>query len=255
MKCMKKTIFILCLLAASTHIWARQLIVGVAEERRDGSVSAPRSYISAIEQAGHIPFLIPDGLGEKELRKILKKVDILLLPGGEDVEPARYGAKPSPQLGVVNVNRDNFEWQILSEAVRQRKPIMGICRGLQMINVFLGGTLYQDLPSEYPDTTLHHRQDIPASSPSHLAIVSRDSRLYAVTQQDTLAVNTSHHQAIRQLAPGLRVTARATDGVIEGIECDSLPIAAVQFHPEHLAVNKLAPFPELFRQLKRLCKK
>ena len=253
---MKRLFF--CALLATACLLARakrQLIVGVAEERKENSASVLRSYVNAIERGGHIPLIIPDGLDERALCRVLRKIDVLLLPGGDDVSPARYGHEPSPHLGEVNLERDGHEWRLLSEAVGLKKPIVGICRGMQMLNVFLGGTLYQDLPSEYPDTTLHHRQSLPSSQPTHLVITSRTSRLYGMTGCDTLRVNSHHHQAVQRLAPGLRVAARATDGVIEAVECDSLPIVGVQFHPERLATGTDTLFTRLFRELRRYAKR
>lgn len=253
---MKRTIF-LCLLAALTLTGSarRSLRVGVAEVGNSGAVQAPRVYINALTMAGHTAIVIPDIDDPQRLRKILEDVDALVLPGGEDVEPARYGAQPSPRLGTVNPRRDDFEFRLLKEATRMKKPILGICRGMQMINVFLGGTLYQDLPSEYPDTSLTHRQEVSADVPTHQDILERGSRLHRLLGLDTIAVNSCHHQAVKQLGRGLRISARATDGVIEGIECDSLPIAAVQFHPERLATSGNETFQTIFRELKRLCKR
>ena len=245
----------MAVLALSGAARRSTLRVGVAEVRNSGSVQAPRVYFNALTMAGHTAILIPDTDDPQRLRRILQGVDVLVLPGGEDVEPARYGAQPSPRLGSVNLKRDDFEFRLLTEATRLKKPILGICRGMQMINVFLGGTLYQDLPSEYPDTSLTHMQKVSADVPTHRDILVRGSRLQRLLGQDTVAVNSCHHQAVKQLGRGLRVSARATDGVIEAIECDSLPIAAVQFHPERLATSGNETFVPIFRQLKKLCKR
>ncbi|MBQ4002711.1 MAG: gamma-glutamyl-gamma-aminobutyrate hydrolase family protein, partial [Bacteroidaceae bacterium] len=131
---MKRTIF-LCLLAALTLTGSarRSLRVGVAEVGNSGAVQAPRVYINALTMAGHTAIVIPDIDDPQRLRKILEDVDALVLPGGEDVEPARYGAQPSPRLGTVNPRRDDFEFRLLTEATRMKKPILGICRGMQMI--------------------------------------------------------------------------------------------------------------------------
>lgn len=239
---------ILLLLACITMQAGRSLTVGIAEVRSAGSASVGRSYVQAVLMGGHVPVIIPDIEDTKRLRKIMKNIDILILPGGVDVAPERYGEPRSPQLGDVNLERDDFEYRILSEAIRLRKPVFGICRGVQVLNVFLGGTLYQDLPSEYPDTSLVH-----LGTP-HRITVERGTRLYRILGQETLEVNSFHHQAVKKLAPGLRVSARATDGSIEAVECDSLPIVGVQFHPELLAIKGDTLFLELFRNLKKFCK-
>ena len=227
----------------------RCLTVGIAEVRGKGSVGVTRTYAQAVIMGGHMPVIIPDTDDAARLRKVLKKIDILLVPGGEDVAPERYNTPRSPRLEEVNEARDAFEYRLLTEAVRLRKPILGICRGMQMLNVFLGGTLYQDLPTEYPDTSVHHRGTM------HRILVNRDTRLYQLLGQETAEVNSFHHQAVRQLAPGLRGTARATDGTIEAVECDSLPIVGVQFHPERLTEQGDTLFLRLFRDLKKLCKR
>ena len=152
----RKILSMLLLVVCVTLQAGRSLTVGIAEVRSTGSASVGRSYVQAVLMGGHVPVIIPDMDDPARLRKALKKIDILLLPGGVDVAPERYGEARSPQLGEVNMERDAFEYRILAEAVRLRKPVLGICRGVQVLNVFLGGSLYQDLPSEYPDATVAH---------------------------------------------------------------------------------------------------
>ena len=244
----RNVLSILLLFVCLTIQAGRSLTVGIAEVRGTGNASVGRSYIQAVMKGGHVPVIIPDIDDATRLRKVLKKIDVLLLPGGVDVAPERYGEARSPQLGDVNLERDAFEFRILTEAVRLRKPVLGVCRGVQVLNVFLGGTLYQDLPSEYPDTSVNH-WDAP-----HRIIVNRNSRLYRQLGQESVEVNSFHHQAVKRLAPGLRVSARATDGTIEAVECDSLPIVGVQFHPELLTIQGDSLFLNLFRNLKKFCK-
>ena len=247
---MQRNILSLLLLVVSVTMQAgRNLTVGIAEVRSTSSAGAGRSYVQAILMGGHVPVIIPDIDDPARLRKVLKKIDILLLPGGVDVAPERYGELRSPQLGEVNMERDAFEYRILTEAVRLRKPILGICRGVQVLNVFLGGSLYQDLPSEYPDTSVVHM------GATHPISIERNSRLHRVLGKEKVEVNSFHHQAVKRLAPGLRVSACSLDGSIEAVECDSLPIVGVQFHPELLAINGDALFQNLFRDLKKFCKR
>ena len=251
-----KRILALCLLAATTLVATagRPLRVGVAEARNEGRVQVPREYINAIALGGHTPVIISDVSNPETLRRQLKSIDILILHGGEDVAPERYGAARSPQLGGVNEPRDEFEHRVFQEALRQKKPVMGICRGMQILNVFLGGTLYQDLPTEYPDTSLCHRRSDTPGNPTHYNVLEHNSRLYKLLQCDTIGVNSTHHQAVKRLGRGLRVAARATDGVIEAVECDSLPIVGVQFHPERLLTSGDMQFLPIFRNLKDFCK-
>ena len=247
---MRRNILSFLLLAVCITVQAgRSLTIGIAEVRGTSSAGAGRSYIQAVLMGGHVPVIIPDIDDPARLRKALKKIDILLLPGGVDVAPERYGEARSPQLGEVNMERDAFEYRILTEAVRLRKPVLGICRGVQVLNVFLGGSLYQDLPSEYPDTSVIHMDA------QHLINIERNTRLYRVLGKETVEVNSFHHQAVKRLAPGLRVSACAPDGSIEAVECDSLPIVGVQFHPELLTIKGDTLFLNLFRNLKKFCKR
>ena len=225
----------------------RPLTVGIAETCREGSVSVGRTYIDAIVRGGHIPLVIPDN---PTAASLLEKVDILLLIGGDDIEPRRYGEEPLPECGETEPERDRFESALLDEAVRLRKPVFGICRGVQMINVYFGGTLYQDIPTQY-GTNLDHKCGGPRITEIvHSVAIAPESRLRAVLGVDSLGVNSSHHQAVKDLAPGFRVSATAPDGIIEGIESATLPVAGVQFHPERLDAPA---FNRIFEHLLSLC--
>jgi putative glutamine amidotransferase len=231
----------------------KHYVIGFGEVCSSSKVSVNRTYVNAVLKSGHTPLIIPNGCDEKLLKKYVKKADIVFLTGGEDVNPAYYHAEPSPYLGEVVGCRDTFEMALLKEAVVQKKPIFGTCRGLQIINVFFGGSLYQDIPTEV-DNPLPHRQGNRIGERIHDLNIEENSRLYKIMGVKHIGVNTSHHQAIKKLAPGLRVSARATDDIIEAIEGDSYPVAAVQFHPECL-VEKAAPeFRKLYDNLMKLIK-
>ena len=255
-----KQYFRLILLAAfmciSANIFAKNpLVVGIAEERAETKATAMRSYVDAISRAGNVPMIIADSKDPAKLRIALKKADILLLIGGEDVAPAYYGEAESPKLGEVNARRDTFEMALLKEAVRLHKPILGICRGLQVINVFFGGTLYQDLPSEYSNHSVNHSRSDSIFKAVHGIVIYRGSRLHKVIQVDSIGVNSAHHQAVKDLAPGFRVAARCTDGVVEAIESDKYPVAAVQFHPERISVGDSPVFSRFFEKMMELAGK
>ena len=251
---MKKTIVwigLFCLLQWSLHA-RRTLMVGVGEVCSPVSLSAPRTYIDALLEAGHLPVLIPATDNTHLLKEYVQKIDILLLPGGEDVDPAYYNTPPSPYLGEVNGRRDTFEMALLREAVVQRKPIVGICRGLQIINVYFGGTLYQDLQSEIGATG--HKCPKSLSHSTHTIQIDKNSRLYQLLGTDTLGVNSNHHQAIKNIAPKLRAVAHTPDGVIEAIEGIAYPVTAVQFHPERLIRGDVPKLKILFSQLNKWAK-
>ena len=219
-----------------------QLVIGIAETCGGKSASVGRNYLNAVSKGGHIPLVLADVPGTE---KLLADVDLLLLIGGDDVDPARYGEPVLPECGSLEPQRDAFEWRLLDEAVRLGKPVMGICRGEQVINVYFGGTLYQDIPSQY-DTTVCHRAE---GGAFHAIEIERDSRLCKVLGVAQAEVNSSHHQAVKDVAPGFRVTARSSDGIVEAIENETLPVAGVQFHPERLVDDDDSPFLRLFSDI------
>ena len=237
---------LLVALAASLCLWCQAaLVVGIADMCPETNcVSVQTAYTESISAAGHMPFVLPVQTNRAAVARMLESVDALLLCGGEDVDPARYGAAPSPLLGKVNLKRDAWEFLLLDEAVKRRLPVVGICRGCQVINVYFGGTLWQDLPSERPSEIVHRSKEL------HAIRIEPGSRLAGCLGSESLQVNTAHHQAVKDLAPGFRATAFAPDGVVEAIESETLPIAGVQFHPEKLLVNKgRSEFKKLFANL------
>src|SRR5690606_10092991 len=171
------------------------------------------------------------------------------LSGGEDVDPARYGEAPSPALGSVNRRRDQVEFTALEYALQQQMPVLGICRGVQVINVALGGTLYQDLATECPGPVLHQQRE-DWGHRTHRASVVEGSRLHEIVRSDELLINSYHHQAIRDVAPGLKVVARAEDGMVEAVEGqDHRWLIGVQWHPERYEASTSDNDPDrlLFR--------
>ena len=238
----------LCCLAA--------LVVGIADPcSTNVAAIGVGEYAEAVRAAGDIPLVICRTARPDDLRKSLRGVDLLILPGGEDVDPARYGEKPAPALGRVNAVRDDFEFRLLAEAVRRELPVFAVCRGIQTMNVFFGGTLHQDLPSDLGAAyTVEHRdlgkwEEVKCAY-RHPIAIEPGSRLSRVLGLRETTVNSAHHQAIKALAPGFRVAATAPDGVIEAIESDTLPVAGVQGHPEGLVWSDGDPvLSRLFRDL------
>lgn len=239
------------LLATSISQAKKHLMVGIADVcGSQNSVIAGYSYVKALQQGGCIPIVIPSNLDSLKLRELVRKLDVVFLTGGEDVAPKRYGEENHPRLGAVNEIRDEWEYRLLDEAKRQRKPIFGTCRGEQMINVFFGGTLYQDLPSQKPSEIVHSF----GTSRAHKLKIAPDSRLCKVLGTTETMVNSTHHQAVKDLAPGFRIAAQAEDGVVEAIESDIYPVAAVQFHPEAM-IDYDALFREIYKHFMKLIKK
>ena len=211
-------------------------IVAVSATRRidEGRerVALNTAYVQAMARAGLVPVVVPPILDPDAACAVLDRVQGLVLSGGEDVEPARYGAVPHAKLGETASARDAVELALIAGAERRGLPVLAICRGLQILNVALGGTLYQDLASERPGPIDHADRSVRHAL--RLEPYTRVHRAAGVGGGSAL-VNTRHHQAIREVAPALRATAWAPDGLIEGVERRdaSAPwTLAVQWHPE-----------------------
>ena len=223
----------ICLVMLCLQALGAPVVVGIADMCMETNrVSILSTYADAFARAGNTPLVLPAETNRDVVARMLASVDVLLLCGGEDVDPSRYKTKPSPRLGEVNLRRDAWEWLLLDEAVKRRLPVIGICRGCQLINVYFGGTLWQDLPSERPGKVKHRGTHL------HGVRLEASSRLARSLGATEMQVNTSHHQAVRDLAPGFRAVAFAPDGVVEAIESATMPVAGVQFHPEKLFVLK-----------------
>ncbi|MCL6522761.1 MAG: gamma-glutamyl-gamma-aminobutyrate hydrolase family protein, partial [Firmicutes bacterium] len=212
--------------------------IGIPAGRADGSADAAfhlgADYVRAVEAAGGLPVILPAGEGGARPEEALRGLDGLLLAGGGDLAPALYGETPHPQLGWVDPDRDRWELALARRALASGLPVLGICRGIQVLNVADGGTLYQDLPSQLPEA-LQHRQQAPRWHQSHTVRVEAESLLARLVGAGELAVNSFHHQAVREVAPGWRVSALAPDGVVEAMERRDLPFAlGIQFHAENL---------------------
>jgi len=200
-------------------------------------VTLNTAYVRSLESAGLVPLAVPTMLAADRAGAALAAVRGLVLTGGEDVAPDRYGAAPHPRLGDVDPVRDAAELALIAAARARRLPILAICRGIQILNVALGGTLYQDLDSERPGSVPHS-----AETTRHAVHVEAGSLLERTLGTRSATVNSRHHQAIRDLAPGLRAVAWADDGVIEGAEPadkNEAWIVAVQWHPEDLTERAL----------------
>ncbi|MGX7349932.1 gamma-glutamyl-gamma-aminobutyrate hydrolase family protein [Dolosicoccus paucivorans] len=210
-------------------------------------------FTNAMIKAGALSVALPFSHVE-EVEQYVHLIDGLIVTGGQDVSPSLYGEEPHPKLGELDPVRDEMESALIKEAVRQGKPVLGICRGLQLINAIYGGTLYQDL-SQNPNINIQHRQETTLTLPSHHVNIEQDSWLHPVLG-DKLFVNTSHHQAIKDLASDFKAIAySAGDQVIEAIEHKEAPIYGLQWHPEMLLLGDDHASLELFRAFVAKCKK
>lgn len=235
------------------------MIIGLPDTCPQEPPIVPVNYVNAVERVGHQVRVLPYTMDEEACQKMLDGLDVLLFMGGGDIEAKWFGEEQSPLAGTPNLRRDEFEMLLFKLALQRRLPIMGICRGHQLINIALGGTIYQDLPTEYPDLSdkgmaplINHSRPDSEWAGVHDIQIEKDSRLYQVLQVEQACVNSTHHQALKDLGRTLRVTATSPDGVIEAIESDTYPIAAVQFHPERLAFGDDTLFTPLFSKMLEL---
>jgi putative glutamine amidotransferase len=196
------------------------------------------SYTEAVSKAGGIPLLIPLGLSKEDLLTLLDRVDGILLPGGADIDPGQYSENGQRHVKVYGIDqeRDRTELFMAQAAVTRRKPFLAICRGIQVLNVTLGGTLWQDIPSQIAGSFDHDASgDQPRNHLAHTVEIEPDSLLARLTGKTHSWVNSYHHQSLRDMAPELVVTATAEDGVIEAAEIPGHPFGvSVQWHPENL---------------------
>lgn len=192
------------------------------------------TYVKAIWEAGGEAILFPCNPDKSNCRQIVNMIDGLLAPGGHDMDPGFFGEQPHEACGTFTRYEDEYDMELIKEASVQGKPVLGICRGMQVINVLYGGTLYQDIPTQYSKEAVHTRifseeenfHTVNVVDGSHLA------QLMGITGDIT--VNTSHHQAVRDVAKGFKVTAIAPDGIIEAMENEDASILCVQWHPERM---------------------
>ena len=206
-------------------------VMPLMDQERESLWMLP-GYFDVLTEAGGLPVMFPLTKNEEQIRQLIDMADGILFTGGHDVSPELYGENPVPQLGSTCIERDRMEQIALKYAMEQDKPVLGICRGIQLINAALGGTLYQDLPTMHP-SEISHRQERPYDKPSHEVTLVPDAPLMKLTGKDALQVNSCHHQAIKDLAPGLTAMAVSPDGLIEAIFGQSQRFLwAVQWHPE-----------------------
>jgi putative glutamine amidotransferase len=196
-----------------------------------------QTYLQALTRAGATPLLIPHLVDETPLRSLYDLLDGLLLPGGVDVDPARYGEARHEECGQSSPDQDETEIRLARWAVNEGKPLLAICRGIQVLNVTLGGSLYQDINSQIPGSEKHDwypgyaRVHLP-----HSVTITPQTRLATILGESVVRVNSLHHQAIKDIAPGLLATGHTPDGILEAVEVEAHPFAiGVQWHPEELA--------------------
>ncbi len=206
------------------------------------------NYVKSVRKAGGVPLIIPITTDEAEIAKVIETIDGLLMTGGEDVEPARYGEEAIPQLGKVNPERDEFDLALVRQAVSKGIPVLAVCRGVQVMNVAFGGTLYQDIPSQLLQSHIGHKVSS-GNIVAHSINIAEETLLYRLLG-NTAEVNSTHHQSVKDVAPGFIVSAVSDDGIVEAIEkTGSECVIGVQFHPEGFVAEDNTSLLPLFRHL------
>ncbi len=217
-----------------------------------------QTYVDAILRAGGAPMLIPPVSDEATLRVLYERLDGVLFAGGGDIAPAYYGDTPHEKLGTIDELRDAAELPMARWAVADGKPVLGICRGVQLLNVALGGTLYQDIPSQIESALSHNRsyEEEDWTYLAHEMTIAPGSRLRELLGVERMAINSLHHQAVRTIAPGLQAVAWAPDGVIEALEGTGESfLLGVQCHPEALQASADTRWQTVFAAFVESCAK
>lgn len=208
-------------------------LVPLIDNQRESYWMLP-GYMKGITMAGGIPIMLPLTIDNEEINQISQEFDGFLFTGGHDVSPTIYGEDIIKECGEICEERDRMELLLLDKVLKEDKPVLGICRGIQLINVALGGTLYQDLSVQHPSQIEHHQKP-PYDIPVHEIEIKRDSPLYELLGKDSELVNSYHHQAIKKLSSKLKPMAYSKDGLIEAIYMPNKKFVwAVQYHPEFL---------------------
>lgn len=210
-------------------------------------------YVRAVIRAGGLPMIIPVGI-EKDVDQLIGILDGLLLSGGTDINPMLFNEEPHAYLGEVSPSRDSIELELVRQMLKTGKPILGICRGLQILNVAVGGSVYQDLHKQNEGPILQHLQKAPNTHPSHYVEVEKGSLLESLAGGERIQVNSYHHQSLKVVPPVFKVTGMANDGIIEAIESTNQQfILGVQWHPELLSVKGDAVSLRIFEEFIGAC--
>jgi len=252
---MKKLLSIAALLLVSAVIFAqagKRPVIGISSTWGEGtSTSAPLTYVESVIRAGGVPLVLPITLDPAIMAQMLDRVDGLIMTGGEDIDPLKwFGEEPVPGMGEIVPARDSFDIALIRMAVGRGMPVLGICRGHQLLNVAFGGSLFQDIPSQVKGSSVKHSQKAPRYYGTHTINIEKGSLLNKQIGLEKVAVNSYHHQAVKDVAPGFKVTARSVDGIVEAMEkIGSTKVFSVQFHPEGFTASNIDTFLGIFQHL------
>lgn len=231
-------------------------IIGITtfESEEKGYHRIKSNYINSVFAAGGIPINIPIIHEEKDYDAYLDILDGIIFTGGLDVSPLSYNENPLKEINSTSSIRDKYEMGLFKKAYERKLPILGICRGLQVANVVLGGSLYQDIYVQVPGVLGHQPDDMPNDEFYHSINIKKDTKLFNIFRSEKVFVNSLHHQAIKELGEGLVIAALSEDGIIEAVEpTDDRFLIGLQFHPEDLT-KKYEKFLNIFRELVQAAK-
>jgi len=235
----------------------RKPLIGLtpAHDMESGDVKARPTYMRALKAAGAIPVVMPLDASKEDLKQLSQDLDGFLFTGGPDVHPFLFGEETQAHCGNVSPARDQMEISLLPMVMELQKPILGICRGIQVLNIALGGNIWQDIPSQVTrDFPLAHSQPFSYDMPCHTVALTEGSLLARISESSSIEVNSMHHQAVKDLAPGLIASAYSTDYLIEALEMPDYPFfIGVQWHPEYLWEKNKEAF-RLFQTFVKACK-
>jgi putative glutamine amidotransferase len=235
----------------------RKPLIGLtpSHDMESGDVKARPTYMRALKAAGAIPVVMPLDASEEDLKQLSQDLDGFLFTGGPDVHPFLFGEETQAHCGNVSPARDQMEISLLPMIMELQKPILGICRGIQVLNIALGGNIWQDIPSQVTrDFPLAHSQPFSYDMPCHTVALTEGSLLAQISESSSIEVNSMHHQAVKDLAPGLIASAYSTDYLIEALEMPDYPFfIGVQWHPEYLWEKNKEAF-RLFQTFVKACK-
>lgn len=226
-------------------------IIGITtfEELEKGFHSVNNNYINSVFAAGGIPINIPIIHDEKDYDAYLDILDGIIFTGGLDISPLTYNENPSKEINLISSIRDTYEMGLFKKAYERKLPILGVCRGLQITNIVLGGNLYQDINTQVPGCLGHRPKGMSNEEFYHSINIKKDTKLYNIFETEKIFVNSLHHQAIKELGKDLRISALSEDGIIEAIEStDDRFLIGLQFHPEALA-KRHPEFLNIFKEL------
>jgi len=234
---MQRFFLFLLMICCSAMLYAeapKLPIIGITGAHgSENSVLVSSAFVKSVLRAGGVPVVLPINDDLEVIKTMVASIDALIMTAGEDVEPSRYSEEPLPHLEQINPERDEFDIAIVKLAVQHGIPVLGICRGHQVMCVAFGGTLYQDIYAPVKAADLKHQQQAPDWHGTHQVHLEKDSVLAKILGKTTVMTNSFHHQAVKDVAPGFVITGRTSDGIVEAMEMKDNPrVFSVQFHPE-----------------------